>query len=254
MLEEPPNVDVRIVTSYVSVQLDLSSTLTPTTSGDTAPVVGPSVRPGGSGNSASEAILPQPTSGPSPSAEGNNKRSAGSSLMEYEVRDDDNDNDGPPSCQPGDTNPNCNPGGNGPGPGSPPSGQESKGVSPPPAVVQWMQCFFWAIELVWVIIPPTVGWCMRRRHKAAECNHCCPKHCKKPPSSGADSEPDVQNEKKLADDTPEKSKKVTLTFVERRADGIKHVGESFKYIFSLVSKLMQSFGTPKAPQGPPPPC
>jgi hypothetical protein len=250
-LEESPSIDVRIVASYVTAQPDLS-TFPPTTPGATEPVVGPSVWPDGSGNSASEAILPQVTSGPSPSAPGNNKWSAGSSLIEHELRDDGDDgNDGPPSCQPGDTNPNCNPGGNVPGPGPPPPG---KGVSPPPAVVQWMQCFFWAIELVWVIIPPTVGWCMGCGHKAVECNHCCSKHCKKPPSSDAYSEPDAQNEKKLADDTPEKSKKVALTFVERRADGIKHEGESFKHMFSLVSKLMQSFGTPKAPQGPPPPC
>ena len=248
MLEKLPSDDVQVVTSYVTVQPDLSSTLTPTTSGDKAPVVGPSA-----GNSASDAIPPQPTSGPSP---GNNKRSAGSSLIELELRDEEEDgngNNGPPPCQPGDTSPNCMPGGNnGPGPGQ---GQKSKGVSPPPAVVQWMQCFFWAIELAWLIIPQTVSWCMRRCRKdvTVECNGCCEKHCKKS-SFDADPEPDDQDEKKPAV-TPEKSKKGPLTTVERRADSIKHVGEGFKYIFSLISKLMQSIGTQKGGPCPgPPPC
>ena len=246
MLEALPSVDVQVVTSYVTVQPYLSSTLTPTTSGDKAPVVGPSA-----GNSASDAIPPQPTSGPSP---GNNKRSAGSSLIEIELRDEEEDgngNNGQPPCQPGDTSPNCNPGSNGPGPGQ---GQKSEGMSPPPAVVQWMQCFFWAIELAWLIIPQTVGWCMRRCRRDVECNGCCKKHCKQP-SSDANQESDGQDEKKPTD-TPEKSKGA-LTTVERRVNSIKHVGESFKYVFSLVSKLMQSFGTPKCsgpPSPGPPPC
>ena len=200
-LEESPSIDVPIVTSHVTVQPDLSSTLTQTTPEATAPVVGPSAWPGWSGNGAGDALCicsPQPTSGPPPSALEN--RSAGSSLVQYKKRDGNN-------------------------------GQQNKGVPPPPSVVQWMQCFFWAIELAWLIIPQTVGWCMSRCHRDVECNGCCKKHCKQP-SSDANQEPDDQDE-------------------------IKHVGEGFKHIFSLVSKLMQSFGTPRCsgpPSPGPPPC
>ena len=189
----------QIVTSYITVQPDLSSTLTSTTTGDAAPV-GPSDKPGWSGNGAIDGLyicLPQPTSGPPPSAPMKREMPTGSSLMQHELRDgdDDGDDDVQPAC-PIDNDPNQgNPGGSEP-PGQGP-GQKSTGIQPPPAVTQWIQGMLLTAQLAWMTVSQVMSWmsqCISHR-KAMTSDKPCGS-CHKQP---ANAEPDCQDEKALTD-------------------------------------------------------
>ena len=243
--ESPSILDVEVVTSDISMQPGLSSTLTSTTPGDIAQVR-PSVGPSWSGNGAIDDLCicsPQPTSLPPSSAPVNRKRSASSSLMQHELREgSDDDNNGQPSCPTDDDhNPGPNQdnlGGHGP-PGQGP-GQNNIGIQPPPAVMQWIQSVLVAIQLVWLATSQMMSlgsWCIRRCKATASDKPCGDEQ-------PANAEPDCQDEKAPID-ISEDSKASTTN--SQQAEYRRE--EMLKNTFSFLSKVLQLIG--KGPQGPP---
>jgi len=130
-----------------------------------------------------------------------------------------------------------NPGGNGPPSGGPP--QKDGGLSPPPAVMQWVQCVLVSSELTWLFTSKAVHLSRKWRLMDRLMGRYTPDSDKHGGDESDSEKTDSQDEGKNAD-TSGISKKVASTTVSQHENSTG--GTHSKDFFGLLLKLTQDIG------------